>query len=66
MKEPYVLYLGANVLSTHETFADALEHYMLSHFLSGGRVDVTIRNTERSDVDDNGLTEDERAQLEAI
>jgi len=64
MKEPYVLYLGSKTISTHETFADALENYLLSSLLFNGY--VNIRNTERSDVDDDGLTEDERAQLEAV
>jgi hypothetical protein len=64
MSKPYVLYLGSKPLSTHATFADALENYLLSSLLFNGH--VNIRNAERSDIDDNGLTEDERAQLEAV
>lgn len=60
--KPYTIYLASNPISDHETFAEALVEYN-KH---AGKLGLNMRNGERSDVDDNGLTEDERAQLEAV
>lgn len=62
MKEVYIVYLGEKPVMYCETFAEALECFKSNRMVTG----LNIRNTERSDVDDNGLTEDERAQLEAV
>ncbi len=61
MSKPYLVYVGSTPLSKHETFALALEQLRKKEFRG-----CHLRNAERSDVDDNGLTEDERAQLEAV
>ncbi|MBK9496859.1 MAG: hypothetical protein IPO08_20600 [Xanthomonadales bacterium] len=61
MSKPYVVFLAQMPVMYCETFAEALVCYRANRNVNG----INIRNTERSDVDDNGLTENERAQLEA-
>jgi hypothetical protein len=62
MNNPYVVYLGEKPVMYCETFAEALECFKSNRMVTG----LNIRNIVLSDVDDNGLTEDERAQLEAV
>ena len=61
-KQPYTIYLASKPISGHDTFDEAL----LAYRMHSGKRGLNMRNGERSDVDDNGLTEDERAQLEAV
>lgn len=59
---PYVVSLGNSTRSYHETFEAACVEYR-KHARCNG---IHMANVERSDVDDNGLTEDERIELAEI
>lgn len=59
---PYELCLGARIVCARKTFAEACVEYRKFALLNGAR----IVNSERSDADDDGLTEDERLTLVEI
>lgn len=58
----YGIYLASYQVSEHETFEEAIVEYAKRV----GQVGLNMRNGERSDVDSNGLTEDEKAAIEHV
>ena len=60
MSLPYSVYLGGCHLSDHATFTEALAAFgKVAH-----RNGANMRNGERSDVDDNGLTEAQQSAVD--
>lgn len=62
MSLPYSIYLGGRHLSDHATFTEAADAYRRCPHRNG----INMRNGERSDVDDNGMTEEETETLDAF
>jgi hypothetical protein len=60
--KPYGVYLASRQVSEHETFDEALVEYSKRV----GQLGLNMRNGERSDVDTNGLTEDEKEAIECV
>lgn len=58
----YTVYLANSPVSDHATFDEAVAVYRVLALSNG----VNVRNAERSDVDDNGLTEEEQQTLDEI
>lgn len=60
--KPYGIFLASKHLSDHETFEEALEEYKKYLGANG----LNMRNGERSDVDYNGITEEEQEAIDAL
>lgn len=60
MNRPYGVYLAGREISDHETFTEALAAFGKVAHLNG----ANMRNSERSDVDFDGLTEAEREAVD--
>jgi hypothetical protein len=58
----YTVYLASSPVSDHATFDEAADVYRVLALSNG----VNVRNGERSDVDDDGLTEEEKQTLDEI
>jgi hypothetical protein len=60
--KPYGIFLASKHLSDHATFPEALEAYKKYLGANG----LNMRNGERSDVDYNGITEEEQEAIDAL
>lgn len=60
--KPYGIFLASKHLSDHATFPEALEEYKKYLGANG----LNMRNGERSDVDYNGITEEEQEAIDAL